>query len=139
MAKISPRILTEAQEAALRKKLFSDIERLQRDGDLVTTLQYILTDSEVIMTARRMEIAKMLVQGFSYPRIQAKLNVGVHTIAAVDRRLSSFRDYRIAIPQMLEAFRKKQPPPAPHSFRWVRKKYPLHFLLFNLLLGDPFK
>lgn len=139
MAKISPRKLTESQEVTLRKKLFNDMERLQSGSNLVTTLQYILTDSEVIMTARRMEIAKMLVQGFSYPFVQAKLHVGEHTVAAVDRRLSSFRDYRIAIPQMLEAFRKKQPPPAPYSFRWVRKKYPLHFLLFNLLLGDPFK
>ena len=24
--------------------------------------------------------------------------------------------------------------PSPHSFEWLRKKYPLHFLLFNLFL-----
>ncbi len=139
MGKISPLKLTEAQEKKLREELFRDLQNLNSEGSLLEILKHLLTPSEIVMMARRMAIAKFLMQGLSFPEIQRKLGVGQDTIVSVDRWLSAFRDYRIAMPQMLDASRKKQPPPAPYSFRWVRKKYPMHFLLFNLLLGDPYK
>lgn len=139
MGKISPLKLTEAQERKLKEDLFYDFQNLNSEGFLLEVLKHILTPSEIVMLARRMVVAKLLMQGLSFPAIQEKLGVGQNTVVAVDRWLSEFRDYRIAMPRMLEASRKKRPPPAPYSFRWVRKKYPMHFLLFNLLLGDPYK
>ncbi len=99
----------------------------------------LLTPSESIMLGRRLQIAKMLLEGKSYNFIGESMGAGRSTIAGVHRWLNSgFGGYEKAL-QRFEAQLKKRfsrvdhYKESPMSFGWLKKKYPLHFLLFNLL------
>jgi len=51
-------------------------------------LQRLLTESELVMLARRLAVAELLTHGRTYEQIQRKLKVGVSTIRGVDRWLT---------------------------------------------------
>lgn len=99
----------------------------------------LLTPSESIMLGRRLQIAKMLLEGKSYDFIERVMGAGKTTIASVHQWLNSgFGGYEKALRNFEVQLKKrwgkmeyyKDPP---MSFGWLKKKYPLHFLLFNLL------
>ncbi len=99
----------------------------------------LLTPSESIMLGRRLQIAKMLLEGRGYDFIGEAMGAGRSTIAAVHQWLNSgFGGYEKALrgfeAQLEKRFEKVEHyKDAPMSFGWLKKKYPLHFLLFNLL------
>jgi len=100
----------------------------------------LLTPSESIMLGRRLQIAKMLLEGKSYDFIGESMGAGRSTIAGVHQWLSSgFGGYEKALrgfeAQLKKRFEKvdQRYKDAPMSFGWLKRKYPLHFLLFNLL------
>lgn len=136
MGKISPRRLTEKDHKKWRVVFLANLKHWEREGQLLGFLEHLLTESEVIMCARRIEIAKLLLQGLPYTAIEEKLNVGQKTVEAVDRWLSVYFEYRKVFPKMLDARRRGERDYFPESFKGLRKRYPLHFLLFNLILDD---
>ena len=79
----------------------------------------------------------MLLEGYTYDQIKVKLKVGLNTISQIERWLhEGFGGYKNAFAN----FRKKYPEKnyfeegnVPLSKEWTRKKYPLHYLLVNLL------
>ena len=99
----------------------------------------LLTPSESIMLGRRLQIAKMLLEGKGYDFIGEKMGAGKSTIAGVHQWLNSgFGGYEKAISAFESQLKKRLGPKdyhrdPPMSFGWLKKKYPLHFLLFNLL------
>lgn len=102
----------------------------------------LLTLSETVMIARRIQIAKMLLNDIGYDDIRKELGVGFSTINHVDRWLNNgFGGYRKAL-QKFSNDKKSihrlvdKIPAAPYSLDNVRKKYPLHFLLLNLLMDN---
>lgn len=59
-------------------------------------LERLLTESEVVMLVRRLQIAEMLVGGLTYEQIQTKLKVGKSTILNVDHWLTDAAyEYRL--------------------------------------------
>lgn len=102
----------------------------------------LLTESEQVMLVRRVAIAKNLIAGKTIQHICQELHVGITTVMSVERWLQEkFGEYRSALPPLYEEMREKalarrEPPIIPYTFRWMRRKYPMHFLLFNLLLDD---
>jgi len=99
----------------------------------------LLTLSEVVMISRRIQIAKMLLEGRNYEEIRKELKVGANTITHVERWLNNgFGGYK----EIIKRHEKKKTkdakkydnfPAAPFSLTHIRRKYPLHFLLLNLL------
>lgn len=95
------------------------------------------------MLARRIEIAKRLLEGESYGQISSELRVGFDTIAKVQSWLiSGFGGYEKAVKgfkrELAKRFSKISKVKAkkyavPYSFDWLKQKYPLQFLLFNLI------
>jgi hypothetical protein len=83
-------------------------------------------------------IAKYLLEGLTYEEIKTRLKVGDGNIAKVHSWLvSGFGGYEKAIQEFNKALDKRgfnKTSLSPLSFGWLRKKYPLHFLLFNLFL-----
>lgn len=138
MSKLAIDKMKEADERALRKIFRSTLETLEKEGTMKEFFEQALTASEVVMLARRIQIAKLLMQGFSIITIKRKLGVGQRTVEGVHRWLSSYREYRTEIPKALAESKSKKGyvPPTLYSFTWLRKKYPLHFLLVNLLFED---
>jgi uncharacterized protein YerC len=96
-------------------------------------LRDLLTPSERIMLGRRLIIARMLIAGESYEFIGERLRVGYTTIARIHRWLEDqFPGFEDAIKNVEGEFsRRKQKISANQSaLGRLKKKYPLHFLLF---------
>ncbi|MBI5156288.1 hypothetical protein HZA45_03385 [Candidatus Peregrinibacteria bacterium] len=99
-----------------------------------TFLQDLLTESEVTMFARRIEIARRLLRGLWFEEIMLELHVGRRTVAAVDRWLDGkLHGYRA---ELCPAGRRGGAPVLSYTFESLRKKYPAHFLLINILLEN---
>lgn len=100
----------------------------------------LLSETEAVMFARRIRIAKLLLRGMSYQKIREALHASDITIAGVHRWLQSgFGGYESSLPLLAKEFEKRkrttekyQKEKAPYSFEWLKRRYPLHFLLFNL-------
>ena len=98
-------------------------------------LRDLLTESERIMLGRRIVVARRLIAGESYDKIEADLRVGRDTIWRVQRwLLDQLPGFENAIKELEKEmkdreFRKNYATSA--LFR-LKKKYPAHFLLFPL-------
>lgn len=123
--------------------LWTSIAQLETREETKHFFKDLLSESEAIMLARRIEIAKRLLEGESFDNIIRELKVGKDTIGRVQRWLvSGFGGYEKAVNGFKrEADRRfskssKIVKNEPYSFNWIKQKYPLHFLLFNLLSSD---
>lgn len=86
-AKVQYRRLTPEQRSRHLSLLIGVMQQCGLTGDGQNFLQDLLTQSEVIMIARRIQIARRLLSGESFPSIHKELRVGLNTIAAVARWL----------------------------------------------------
>lgn len=140
MARVNPRNLGSKDKMKYLDLLWTSIAQLETRNEVKQFFKDLLSQSEAIMLARRIEIAKRLIEGQSYGDISRELKVGTDTICRVQRWLTSgFGGYKKAI----DGFKKeldrrfsssrKVSRKVPYSFDWIKQKYPLHFLLFNLL------
>lgn len=143
MAKFDYRKVEKVQRNKLLKEIVVSIRKLQDENDTQRFFEQLLTPSEIAMISRRWQIAKMLMEEKSYYDIRFKLGVGFSTIESVDRWLrKSLDDY----PAIISILRKdpatkkqkfrRQYGDRVGSFDSIRHRYPLHFLLINLVLGD---
>ena len=99
-------------------------------------LKELLTPSERIMLGRRIQIAQLLLAGQSQAYIGEKLKVGPNTIWRVEKWLDGqMPGYKEAIGGLeKEMFKRKSRIDKgykPFTFSALKKKYPLHFLLFT--------
>lgn len=130
--------LSESEKKKCLGEFYSMIALLKNRQDAKNFLKDLLTLSETVMISRRIQIAKMLLEGNTYEDIKKQLRVGPTTICMVEKWLNNgFGGYR----KTIEEYKKKYPDrddfekygyPA-FSKEWVRKKYPMHYLLTNLL------
>lgn len=105
-----------------------------RDG-MKSFLRDLLTPSERIMLGRRIWIARLLMQGMTPTEIGRKLSIGLNTIARVHHWL---QDQYPGYEKVIEGLEKEMDKRAvrreasadPFSFAALKRKYPLHFLLF---------
>jgi len=109
------------------------ISEIKDKQDAKKFLTDLLTPGESIMIAYRIEIAKMLLKGFIYEDIQKKLKVSSGTINNVNKWLYfGFGGY---MKELKKAGNQKQRKAVIPRNEWelMKKKYPAHFLIFNLL------
>ena len=96
-------------------------------------LKDLLTPSERIMLGRRIIIARFLLSGETYDNITKRLRVGHDTIFRVQKWLDDqLPGYEQAIAGMEKEFdnRNDKKLYATSMLYRLKKKYPLHFLLF---------
>ncbi len=106
-----------------------------RDG-MKTFLKDLLTPSERIMLGRRIWIARLLLAGHSQREIGERLKVGPNTVSKVEQWLSDqFPGYETAITGLEKELDRRavrrESFEDPFSFAALKRKYPLHFLLFK--------
>ncbi len=82
MAKILPHNLPKKQKKELLKDFYDLVATLDRE-ETEDFFHNFLTSSEKIIFARRLRIAKMLLQGHTQAEIRRKLGVGVSTVQFV--------------------------------------------------------
>jgi len=143
MPKVNPRSLDLNSKMKYLDLLWTSIAQLKTKEEVKHFFKDLLSESESIMLARRIEVAKRLLEGKSYDAIARELKVGMDTIARVQSWLASgFGGYEKAVGGFNKELKKRfkgsriDDKPELYSFEWLRKKYPFHFLLFNLIASD---
>lgn len=140
MAKVNPRNLDSNSKMKYLDLLWTSIAQLETREEVKRFFKDLLSEGEAIMLARRIEIAKRLLEGESYAQISSEMRVGADTIAKVQNWLiSGFGGYEKAVKgfkkELDNRFNKASNAKKnkPYSFDWIKQKYPLQFLLFNLI------
>ncbi len=140
MSRVNPRMIDSKSKMKYFDLLWTSIAQLETRDEVKQFFKDLLSESEALMLARRIEIAKRLLNGESYDKIVSDLNIGMETVSKVQGWLiSGFGGYEKAIDGFDRQFKKRFKNsktanyPEPYSFGWLKKKYPLHFLLFNLI------
>jgi len=139
MPRVSPRILDPNEKMKYLDLLWTSIAGLRDRAEVKNFFKDLLSESEAVMLSRRILIAKLLLEGKTYTEITDELKVGVDTIGRVSQWLTSgFGGYEKAIKSFNQALARRKEIEnkkflRPYSFDWLKNKYPLHFLLFNLI------
>ncbi|MFN3188002.1 MAG: Trp family transcriptional regulator [Candidatus Paceibacteria bacterium] len=133
--KRKPSDLSPEDQAFTRKILFEAAKTAQNAKQLEKFLAGLLTPSEQIMLGRRIWISRMILENKRYDEISERLHVGAGTIAGVELWLRGLiPDYgehiEREIKRTTEARRNQIAKINPFGLTALKKKYPLHFLLF---------
>ncbi len=145
MPRVQPKSLTKQELQEFFDEFLLMIAGLETREEVRNFFRDLLSETELLMLARRIRIAKLLLHGTTYQEIQERLHAGEGTIAAVHRWLQSgFDKYKESIPRLERELEKKvaikqKTRATSYSFEWLKKRYPLHFLLFNIFDESGFK
>ena len=122
------------------KEFWTTIALLESDEEIKNFFKDLLSESEAFMLARRLLIARRISSGHSYDEIQEELHTSPTTIASVHAWFDGgFGGYAGGIAKLKKELErqsqiadKREQARNPSSFESIKKKYPLHFLLFNV-------
>jgi len=112
---------------------FSMVAQINSKKAAASFFKDLLTPSESLMLTRRIEIAKLLLAGWDYRNIEKRLKVGSNTINNVNRWLySGFGGYlsELKKAKTLKEYKSTMPTT---EWEMIKKKYPAHFLIANLV------
>lgn len=128
--------LGEKERIATLDALYTAAGSLRGRDAMKDFLRDLLTESERVMLGRRIMIARLLLSGATRREIATRLQVGLDTIQRIERWLSDqMPGYENAIAGLERAHGKREQKfEADKRFAALKRKYPLHFLLFK----DPF-
>lgn len=135
----SPRKLETKERMKYLDLLWTSIAELKSRDEVKNFFKDLLSETEAVMLARRILIAQYLLAGKSYGEIVEELKTSEVTVARVSQWLiSGFGGYENALKKFEVAVKSRfkdsrASEEITYSFGWLKKKYPIHFLLFNLL------
>ncbi len=140
MPRIQPRSLSPEEREATLNFLWSSISSLSDTEEVKNFLKEILSESEALMLSRRIQVASLLLKDDTCDGISEKIGVGKSTITSVNRWLKNIDPEKEKLIKKLEKdvqrkefHKKKMSSSNPYSFDYLKRKYPLYFLLFNLM------
>ncbi|KKW32685.1 MAG: TrpR family protein YerC/YecD [Parcubacteria group bacterium GW2011_GWA1_53_13] len=135
--RVKVRQLKDSERIETLDALYTAASALRGRESVKLFLRDLLTPSERIMLGRRIIIARRLLAGEGPTSIAAEMKVGYDTIYRVERWLhDQMPGYEQAIKGMEKEFEKRQKTRdekklyATSALYRLKKKYPLHFLLF---------
>ena len=135
--KVRSKELTKEQRIEILDALYTSAATVKGREAMKLFLRDLLTESERIMLGRRILIARRLIAGHTFDDINDTLHVGRDTVWKVQRWLDdTFPGYEQAIKGMEEEFKKRKKKSedkylyATSALYRLKKKYPIHFLLF---------
>lgn len=139
MPRVQSQEIPSEQRSHLLDLLWTSIAELNRRDEVKAFFKDLLSESEAIMLARRIKIAQRLLQGRSYEEIQKELRTSRATVATIHRWLvGGFQGYEEAITRFEKILARRNMAQRakhaePYSFEWLKNRYPLHFLFFNIM------
>jgi len=130
--------LTSDQKRKYLGEFYSMVALLESRQEVKSFFKDLLTLSEITMISRRIQIAKLLLEGKNYDEIRKALKAGRTNISQVEKWLNNgFGGYKNIITKYNKKNKIKDKASfkssVPFSREWVRKKYPMHYFLSNLL------
>jgi len=134
--KVVPRKLSKDVKTKYLDVLYTAITSLRSRDEVKKFLRDLLTESERIMIGRRIIIAQRLLEDKSYVEIKQELGVGVDTIMRVHKWLEDENyGYEETIKKLEKEYKNRkwsEKNPGTSGFAQLKRRYPLHFFLFNL-------
>lgn len=105
---------------------------LKTSEEAAQFLKDLLSKQEAEMLAKRIEIARLLIKGFTYEEIEKHLKVSHGTVARVSEWLAtSGEGYRLVVSRVREEKTVQQQEieelEKPVSWRQIKRKYPMYF------------
>jgi TrpR-related protein YerC/YecD len=88
MGKVKPSSIEKEKRDEAVAEFFKVIEKLKNKKEMADFFLGLLTASEILMLARRIQIAQYLISGKSYEEILRKLKAGSETVHRTDLWLS---------------------------------------------------
>jgi len=129
----------EITNALLEQVIQDAMVRLGNPHSAQNFISDVLTQQERLTIGRRILIARLFVEGYSGAEIADVMPVSPNTLSRIRRWHETDIPYA-AIPSPRETTHQSRPKRtskadygAPFSFERLRKQYPMHFLLFNLV------
>jgi uncharacterized protein YerC len=127
--------LTDLEYVRTVDMLYTAAGTVKGHAAMKSFLRDLLTQSERIMLGRRIWIARLLIQDYTAVEICRKLKVSLRTVYHVERWLSDqFKGYEEAVSGLERVMDdravRRESFADPYSFAALKRKYPLHFLLF---------
>jgi uncharacterized protein YerC len=138
MAKIKPHQINSKQKYVAIDNLFEVISALRTKQEIVNFFLGLFSPSESLMLARRIQIAKLLLDGCNYEDIRKKLGVGNSTIQKTDLWLHGGDEKNSAwlSSTILSAEKKKiQNKTGTYDPASLLNKYPYHRFINKIFNG----
>jgi len=131
--------MLDKDRTKLLHEFWTTIALLETVEEIRNFLKDLLSETEAVMLARRLKIAQLIYQGKSYDQIQKLMKASPGTIASVHSWLDGgFGGYLKGIQKLRQELgrqealsEKKIRAQDPLSWEGIKKKYPMHFMLFN--------
>jgi uncharacterized protein YerC len=104
-------------------------------------INHVLTEGEKVAIGRRIAVARMVLSGKTYFEVNELLSISPNTFRNVRKwlheELPGFNDVlernkKVEEEKALKRSKKYREPVQPFSFADLKRRYPMHFLLFNL-------
>lgn len=119
--------LSKSEQQRLLIALCQAVSSVKNSKEAAQVLTDLLTPSEIEMVAKRLEIAKLLIQGKTYDQIRTRINAGYSTIGRINTWLNlSGEGFKIAVSRMKKE--EKQPTfeekVDPFSWHNIGRRYP---------------
>lgn len=132
--------LPKEQRIQLIGEFYDTIHSLKSRDEIRAFFRDLLTPDEITMLMRRIEVAALLIADFTYEEIHKLIGVGRGKITNVQKILRRGGEgYRVAIDHLLDnrkarlQKRARQRKLQESPFEQEKRRYPGHFLLFNIL------
>lgn len=135
MAKVKPHTINPQEKFDAIDGLFDVISKLKTKNEIVDFFLGLFTQSESLMMARRIQVARMLLDGKNYEEIQRKLKVGSQTVHATycwlhkgdEKYITWLKSRVIKIEDKNKSKSKRRP-----TYESLLDKYPYHRFIKNL-------
>ena len=120
--------LNKQQQEGLFVKLARAVALLRNPVEGAEFIKDLLSESEVIMLARRLQVAELLIEGKTYREISKELKVGLNTIVKIQTWLNLYGEgYRSVVAKVSKQAKDRQEPDPHRPFAELKRKYPLYF------------
>jgi len=133
MGKVQTKNIEKEKRYEIIGDFYDIVTNLKTKKEVIGFFMGLLTSSEALMFARRIQIAKMLLDDSSYDEIRSELRVGGGTIASVSQWLYGDDDsFRKKIEEHKKSERKNLKNRR-RDYGNLLDKYPEHRILKDLL------
>jgi TrpR-related protein YerC/YecD len=136
MSKIKFYSVPKKERYQLIGEFFDIVYSLRTKREIIDFFVGLLTTSESIMVARRIQVAKFIIQGEKYDEIRKRLGVGYQTIYNVNRWLHERDDaYLKVLNKQFDLSKKKVRNKKVRTYneQSLLDRYPQHRLMKKLL------
>jgi TrpR-related protein YerC/YecD len=132
MAKVKPHSIDPKEKYEAVDNLFDVISKLKTKKEVVDFFLGLFTASESLMMARRIQVARMLLDGKSYETIMRKLHVSSQMIHKTDQWLHKGDNKHVAWLKSRLQIEQEDRKTKKLTYESMLDKYPYHRFLKNL-------